>query len=288
MVDWLNDFAEAQSQKAKKLTKKASSNRIIVDKSKFAKVANNQIVSYKGASYKVIDSAYSDNKGKGVLLERCADLVGDTMEVAMGTSEDYVIGNEDFGEQEYARVDPEIQDPDPQAVEVAKFEEEATETAEKVEIEDAIDGTAGDTKPNRILQRLVEKYAPEYVVPVETNIVEEINTEEAYDESIGDETVEEVTDGEVDECEDCIVDEFTEEDFEGLFDTDDTVEEVAVEKTVDKVPVEDDETVEYIDEDEFDGEVEDERTEDKEIEVPDTTIEAKRNRIAAKIRRNRR
>lgn len=273
MVDWLNEFAEKQGQ-AKKLTKKASSNRIIVDKSKFAKVANNAVVSYKGAKYKVIDNAYSDNKGKGVLLERCADLIGDPMEVAIGTSEDYVIGNNDFGEQEYARVDPEIDDVDPQAAEVAKFEEEAAETAEEVAAEDAIDGTAGDTRPNRILMKLVEKYAPMVDTVVETDIAEEINEEVAYEDPIGEEEVVEV---ECEDCEECIVDEFTEEDFDSLFDVDTEVE----------VPVAGDKTVEYIDEDEFDGAVEDERVEEV-IETPDTTITAKRNRMASKIKRMRR
>ena len=262
MVDWLNDFAESQNKKSKKMTKKASSNRIIVDKSKFAKVANNAIVSYKGAKYRVIDAAYSDNKGKGVLLERCADLIGDPMEVSIGTAEDYVVGNSDFGQQEYAHVDPQIQDPDPTPVEVAKFEQEAAETEEKVKAENDIDGTSGATHPNRILQRLVEKYAPT-LLGTETDITEEINTEEAYDEPIEDKCV----------GDECVVDEFTEEDFNGLFD--ETDEDVTT-----------DEDVEFIDDEEFDGEVEDERAEEV-IEVPDTTIEAKRNRIASKVRRNR-
>lgn len=280
MVDWLNEFAEKQGQKTKKMTKKASSNRIIVDKSKFAKATNNQIVSYKGASYKVVDASYSDNKGKGVLLERCADLVGDPMDVSMGTAEDYVIGNNDFGEQEYARVDPDIQDPDPQAVEVAKFTEEATQTEEEIAQEDSIDGTSGATKPNRILMKLVEKYQ-EYL-PQETSIVEEINTEEA---------TEEVTE----ESDDYIVDEFTQDDFDGLFDdTEEVVEEPEFEEP------------EFIDDEEYDGEIEDsiiedssiedeevedfeiEDDRDEEIEKPDTELEAskkvKRNRIARKVR----
>lgn len=257
MVDWLNEFAEKQSQKSKKMTKKASSNRIIVDKSKFAKATNEQIVSYKGAKYRVVDASYSDDKGKGVVLERCADVVGDPMEVAMGTAEDYAIGNDDFGEQEYARVDPEIQDPDPQAEEVAKFEEEAVATEEAIAQEDAIDGTSGATKPNRILMKLVEKYAPiltpveEVSVEVEVPVEEEVIDEDVIDEESAE--------------DDFIVDEFTEEDFNGLFD--DPVEE----------EVEIDDEPEFIDDEEFDGEVEDDRDEE-EVES------SKKGRFARKMR----
>ena len=188
MVSWLDDFATSysKSKSTKKMTKKASA-PLIIDKKRFPKAANGDIISFSNKKYRVINASYKDEKGTGILIERCADLIGDPMEVATGTSADYTEGNTDAGVQEYANVDPEIQDEDPRDDEVAKFEAEAEETEAAIAAEDAIDGTSGATRPNRIIQKILDTYAP---APAEeaTDITDEINEEVAYDESIVDDT----------------------------------------------------------------------------------------------------
>lgn len=167
MVDWLEKFAQSQSKRNKALVKKAS--QIIVDKDDFPEAKNNDVVEYDCQQYKVINSDYLDEEGDGILLEKCAGFEEENpIDVEVGTSKAYE--ETSMKEQEYARVDPKTQDPDPRDEEVAKFEEEARQTEEDIKIENAIDGTSGATRPNRILERMFNAY--QEMVPVEEETVE--------------------------------------------------------------------------------------------------------------------
>lgn len=153
MKDWLEKFA--LSQQAPKMKKMAS--QVIVNKTDLVDACDGDIVSYDNAKYKVVDCNYCDDKGEGVVLEKCASLVGDPMEVAMGTSIDYATNN-DVKEQEYARTEPIIENIDPDKADVDKFTDAANATEDAIAQENAIDGTTGYTYPNRILQRIIDKY----------------------------------------------------------------------------------------------------------------------------------
>lgn len=198
MVDWLEKFAQSQSKNNKNMIKKAS--QIIVDKDKFPKAVNDDIVEYEDQRYKVVNSEFNDDEGDGILLEKCAELEGTPTEVDMGTSTDFAdpVVEAPVAAQEYAHVDPKIQDEDPRDEEVVKFEEEAKVTEEAIAAENAIDGTSGATHPNRILERMFSTYK-ETITPVEEAPVEieEIPVEEVP----VDDVIEETPEDEI--CEDC-------------------------------------------------------------------------------------
>ena len=173
MKDWLEKFAMSQ-QKSNNMTKTASS--IIVNKADLADACDGDIVSYDDAKYKVIDCNYCDDKGEGVIIEKCASLDGDPMEVAMGTAVDYQT-MPDMKAQEYARKTPEIEEIDPVPAEVEKFTEDAQATEQAIAAENAIDGTTGFNHPNRILQRIVDTYK---VVPAVEEPIEEDSIVDEY------------------------------------------------------------------------------------------------------------
>jgi hypothetical protein len=169
MVEWLEKFA--QSRTTKKMNRTAS--QVIVDKDKFPDAEDGDTVDFENQKYKVVNSKFADADGEGVVLESIDEdapvetteevaaeethVEPDVMDVAMGTSPAY--DKHKNKAQEYANVDPEVNDPDPRDDEVAKFEEEAKATEEAIAAEDAIDGTSGATKPNRILQRMYDSGA---------------------------------------------------------------------------------------------------------------------------------
>ena len=187
MVSWLDKFAQDRSKinKMKKTAKK-----IIVNKDNFPTVKNDDIVEYENEKYKVVDSKFEDENGDGIMLEKCANIEdADPMDVEVGVSEAYQ--KHTNGAQEYANVDPQINDEDPRDEEVAKFEEEAKKTEESINAENSIDGTKGDTRPNRIIQKMFEtiNVQPEIIKePVDTEIVEPV--EEPEDDMIDLETYE--------------------------------------------------------------------------------------------------
>ena len=187
MVSWLDKFAQDRSKinKMKKTAKK-----IIVNKDNFPTVKNDDIVEYENEKYKVVDSKFEDENGDGIMLEKCANIEdADPMDVEVGVSEAYQ--KHTNGAQEYANVDPQINDEDPRDEEVAKFEEEAKKTEEAINAENSIDGTKGNTRPNRIIQKMFEtiNVQPEIIKePVDTEIVEPV--EESEDEMIDLETYE--------------------------------------------------------------------------------------------------
>lgn len=187
MVSWLDKFAQDRSKinKMKKTAKK-----IIVNKDNFPTVKNDDIVEYENEKYKVVDSKFEDENGDGIMLEKCANIEdADPMDVEVGVSEAYQ--KHTNGAQEYANVDPQINDEDPRDEEVAKFEEEAKKTEEAINAENSIDGTKGNTRPNRIIQKMFEtiNVQPEIIKePVDTGIVEPV--EETEDDMIDLETYE--------------------------------------------------------------------------------------------------
>ena len=275
MPTWLEEFADKQSKQAQK-TIQASAKKLIVSANKIKNAHNDMVIKYKGAKYKVVNANYVDSKGKGIMLEKIADLEGNPMEVAVGTAVDYTT-NPDMTEQEYARVNPEIQDVDPRDVEVSKFNEEAINTENEIEVENSIDATTGDTYPNRIIQKLVEKYAPTYIdnggiepAVTDTNVVDVINDEKAYEEPINE------------GIDDTLVD------FEQVSEYVDTIDGVNVDDSdVNYVDTIDD--VEYIDDEDFDGEYveEDDDSDPTKLEKPDATLVAnkKKNRILARLQK---
>lgn len=149
MVDWLEKFAQGRSKSSMKKT----ASKIIVDKETFPDAKDEDVVEYDSQSYKVVNSNYEDD---GILLEKCSSLESSPMEVEVGTAPEYKETQNE--EQEYARFDSKFQSEDPRDEEVKKFNEEAEETVKEIETEDSIDGTRGDTRPNRILQRMFESY----------------------------------------------------------------------------------------------------------------------------------
>lgn len=182
MVSWLDKFAQDRSKinKMKKTAKK-----IIVNKDNFPTVKNDDIVEYENEKYKVVDSKFEDENGDGIMLEKCANIEdADPMDVEVGVSEAYQ--KHTNGAQEYANVDPQINDEDPRDEEVAKFEEEAKKTEEAINAENSIDGTKGNTRPNRIIQKMFEtiNVQPEIIKePVDTEIVEPVEETEEFEES---------------------------------------------------------------------------------------------------------
>ena len=182
MVSWLDKFAQDRSKinKMKKTAKK-----IIVNKDNFPTVKNDDIVEYENEKYKVVDSKFEDENGDGIMLEKCANIEdADPMDVEVGVSEAYQ--KHTNGAQEYANVDPQINDEDPRDEEVAKFEEEAKKTEEAINAENSIDGTKGNTRPNRIIQKMFEtiNVQPEIIKePVDTEIVEPVEEAEEFEES---------------------------------------------------------------------------------------------------------
>lgn len=246
MVDWLEKFVQERASKSMKKT----ASQVIVDRNEFPNATEEDIVNYKNEQYKVINSSYADAEGDGILLEKCAELVGTPTEVAMGTSPDYAnpISGGNTKAQEYANTNPQIQDPDPRDEEVAKFEEEARETEQAISAEDAIDGTSAATRPNRILQKIVDNYAPAVptdVAPVEAPI---------------DTPVEEVA-----PVDDDTVDLET-------YDFDDEVEDFTDETPIEEEPVEDIPV--------------DEEVEDDDLDIADLSDEFDKlsNRIAKRLR----
>ena len=187
MVSWLDKFAQDRSKinKMKKTAKK-----IIVNKDNFPTVKNDDIVEYENEKYKVVDSKFEDENGDGIMLEKCANIEdADPMDVEVGVSEAYQ--KHTNGAQEYANVDPQINDEDPRDEEVAKFEEEAKKTEEAINAENSIDGTKGDTRPNRIIQKMFETINVQPAIveePIDTEIVEPV--EESEDDMIDLETYE--------------------------------------------------------------------------------------------------
>ena len=176
MVSWLDKFAQDRSKinKMKKTAKK-----IIVNKDNFPTVKNDDIV--------ILDfEGFID----GIMLEKCANIEdADPMDVEVGVSEAYQ--KHTNGAQEYANVDPQINDEDPRDEEVAKFEEEAKKTEESINAENSIDGTKGDTRPNRIIQKMFETINVQPAIveePIDTEIVEPV--EESEDDMIDLETYE--------------------------------------------------------------------------------------------------
>jgi len=156
MCTWLDNFAQSFDKRSTKSMKKTAQ-KFIVDKSNFPNANDDDIVEYEDEEYKVIDSNFKDEKGTGILLQKCAGIEdANPIEVAMGCSPVYT-QHKNKG-QEYAYVDPKIQDETPRDAEVAKFNEEADDTAKKIDAENAIDGTSGATRPNRIIKRMVEDY----------------------------------------------------------------------------------------------------------------------------------
>ena len=187
MVSWLDKFAQDRS-KINKMKKTAE--KIIVNKDSFPMAKNDDVVEYENEKYKVVDSKFEDENGDGIMLEKCANIEdADPMDVEVGVSEAYQ--KHTNGAQEYANVDPQINDEDPRDEEVAKFEEEAKKTEESINAENSIDGTKGDTRPNRIIQKMFEtiNVQPEIIKePVDTEIVEPV--EESEDDMIDLETYE--------------------------------------------------------------------------------------------------
>jgi hypothetical protein len=225
----------------------------------------------------------------------------DVMDVAMGTSPAYE--KHENKAQEYANVDPQVNDPDPRDDEVAKFEEEAKATEEAVAAEDAIDGTSGATKPNRILQRMYDSGAfektpvvEEEPAPVSDDDVIDLETYDFNDDlefangtGVAEETVEapveeptEIAPVEEEPVEDILPDEDVEE-----------VEETPVEDEVEEPTDETEETVE--EEESVDEEVETEEEpteedEDEEFDLDDIaslTNEFKivSNKVTSRLRR---
>ena len=187
IVSWLDKFAQDRS-KINKIKKTAE--KIIVNKDSFPMAKNNDVVEYENEKYKVVDSKFEDENGDGIMLEKCANIEdADPMDVEVGVSEAYQKHTNDA--QEYANVDPQINDEDPRDEEVAKFEEEAKKTEESINAENSIDGTKGDTRPNRIIQKMFETINVQPAIveePIDTEIVEPV--EESEDDMIDLETYE--------------------------------------------------------------------------------------------------
>ena len=187
IVSWLDKFAQDRS-KINKMKKTAE--KIIVNKDSFPMAKNNDVVEYENEKYKVVDSKFEDENGDGIMLEKCANIEdADPMDVEVGVSEAYQKHTNDA--QEYANVDPQINDEDPRDEEVAKFEEEAKKTEESINAENSIDGTKGDTRPNRIIQKMFETINVQPAIveePIDTEIVEPV--EESEDDMIDLETYE--------------------------------------------------------------------------------------------------
>jgi hypothetical protein len=198
-LGWLDQFAEEQAKKIEKvaaLNKKAE--QVVVDPDAVPDATDGSEVTYEGENYKVVNSNFSDDKGPGVLLEKIAK---ETVEVTAAVEEEVkeevpveeapveevpaapaveqvapvapaapAIEKKVTDAPEMARTNPgDVYDiPVRDTVEVDKFNAEATETANQIAAEDAIDGTTPEGRVNRILNRI--KSAP---VATETPAVEE-------------------------------------------------------------------------------------------------------------------
>lgn len=202
-LSWLDKFAEEQAGKMEKtasLTKKAE-DQIIVDPEEVPGAETGASLTYKGASYKVVDANYNDEVGAGVVLEKVAAMEEEKVE-EIPAEKCEKCGNEPCtceteveevapatpiapaekkvtDAPEMARTNPgdvyhiEVRD----TVEQQKFESEAAETASNIAAEDAIDGTTVPGKFNRILQRM--QAAP---VAIETPVAEEAPIETPIEE----------------------------------------------------------------------------------------------------------
>lgn len=228
-LSWLDKFAEEQAGKMEKtasLAKKAE--QIIVDPDEVPGAETGASLTYKGASYKVVDANYNDDVGAGVVLEKSAALEDEKVEDTVPAEKCEVCGNEPCtceaaptevapeapmaapapvgGKKltdapEMARTNPgdvyniEVRD----TVEQQKFEGEAAETASNIAAENAIDGTTVPGKFNRILQRMQAAPIAPVETPAEAPVALETPVEEVKEEAPVEEKAEEVPAEEVKE-----------------------------------------------------------------------------------------
>lgn len=159
-----------------KMNKKANSEQVIVDIDEFPGVKNGQIVDFDG-KYVVVDANYKDSLGSGILLEKVASIIEEDVIEAVedevlvqdltqdpmveNTMVEQSIGTTPNGAQEYHRTNPgNAYHYDVDNQEQAKFEEEARETAQRVENERASEGFYWErfnAGKNRVMDRILAK-----------------------------------------------------------------------------------------------------------------------------------
>lgn len=220
-LTWLDKFAEEQAKKIEKTASKKTAEQIIVDSNEVPEAKTGANVTYKNATYKVVDANYKDEIGNGIVLEKlaeecpncangqqCPDCTNGQPCPKCGatpcTCQNVTAA---FGEEEVivpavvpamgAPVQKKVTDAPEMArtnpgdayhievrdtTEVQGFEAAANETASNIASENAVDGTTPEGKVNRILQRM--QAVPAIIEPA----VDEVPVDEApVDEQAADE-----------------------------------------------------------------------------------------------------
>lgn len=199
-LNWLDKFAEEQAKKERTASKKAVAEQVIVNPSDVPGVTEGEEVMFNDARYKVVSTSYQDEIGEGVILEACSNKEAslDPMTMEMGAT----VENKTVKAPEMARTNPgnvyenaDVRD----VVETEKFNQEADETATKIENEKTIDMTTPDGRYNRgILQKIMNTTTEE---TVEEIVEEEVVVEETTEECCGEENCEHQV--EIEAAEDC-------------------------------------------------------------------------------------